>query len=99
MAYASAYAVAAKLLTKLGVGELALLVADRSATAAVEADSLEARGLAAYHVACALLRLDRPEDTADLAVAMAAWRTGRSIGLGNWCETVASGRCVRIDGR
>ncbi|GAA5199698.1 hypothetical protein GCM10023322_75960 [Rugosimonospora acidiphila] len=75
MAYPSAYAVAAKLLTKLGVGELALPVADRSATA-VEADSLEARGLAAYHVACALLRLDRPEDTADLAVAMAAWPYG-----------------------
>lgn len=71
MVYASAYGVAAKLLTKLGAGDLALLVADRSATAAVDADSLTARGLAAYQVACALLRADRPEDAEHLAVTMA----------------------------
>jgi transcriptional regulator with XRE-family HTH domain len=35
LAYVSAYAVAAKLVTKLGAGDLALLAADRAATAAV----------------------------------------------------------------
>src|SRR5262249_44835675 len=40
LGYASAYAVAAKLLTKMGAGDLALLAADRSATAAVDADEL-----------------------------------------------------------
>lgn len=69
--YVSAYAVAAKLLTKMGAGDLALLAADRCATGAVEADSVTARGLAAYQVACALLRGDRPEDAEHLAVRMA----------------------------
>ncbi|MDQ7910744.1 hypothetical protein RB614_40250 [Phytohabitans sp. ZYX-F-186] len=69
--YVSAYAVAAKLLTKMGAGDLALLAADRCATAAVDADSLAARGMAAYQVVCALLRSDRPEDAESLAVRMA----------------------------
>jgi transcriptional regulator with XRE-family HTH domain len=69
--YADAYGVAAKLLTKMGAGELALLAADRSATAAVDADELATRGLSAYHVVCALLREDRPEDAEHLAVTMA----------------------------
>jgi transcriptional regulator with XRE-family HTH domain len=71
LGYAEAYGVAAKLLTKLGAGDLAMLAADRSATAAVDADELAARGLAAYHVVCALLRNDRPEDAEHLAVTMA----------------------------
>jgi transcriptional regulator with XRE-family HTH domain len=46
LCYTSAYVVAAKLLTKLGVADLAMLAADRCVTAAVDADSLSARGLA-----------------------------------------------------
>jgi len=71
LGYASAYAVAAKLLTKVGAGDLSLLAADRCATAAVEADSMTARGMAAYQVVCALLRSERPEDAEPLAVGMA----------------------------
>jgi transcriptional regulator with XRE-family HTH domain len=69
--YVSAYAVASKLLTKMGAGDLALLAADRCATAAVDAESLAARGMTAYQVVCALLRSDRPEDAESLAVRMA----------------------------
>jgi transcriptional regulator with XRE-family HTH domain len=72
LSYVSAYVVAAKLLTKMGASDLALLAADRCATAALEADSDEAQGLAAYQVVCALLKADRPEDAEDLAVRMAA---------------------------
>jgi transcriptional regulator with XRE-family HTH domain len=69
--YVSAYTVAAKLLTKLGAGDLALLAADRCATAAVDADSLAARGMAAYQVVCALLRAERVREAERLAVSMA----------------------------
>jgi transcriptional regulator with XRE-family HTH domain len=69
--YTSAYVVAAKLLTKLGVADLAMLAADRCATAAVDADSLSARGLAAYQVVCALLRADRSDEAERLAVSTA----------------------------
>ncbi|RSM61792.1 transcriptional regulator, partial [Actinoplanes sp. ATCC 53533] len=71
LGYSSAYAVAAKLLTKVGAGDLSLLAADRCASAAVEADSMTARGMAAYQVVCALLRSERPEDAEPLAVRMA----------------------------
>jgi hypothetical protein len=72
LSYASSYVVAAKLLTKMGAADLAQLAADRCATAALDADSLEAQGMAAYQVVCALLRGDRPEDAEDLAIKMAA---------------------------
>lgn len=71
LSYVSAYVVAAKLVTKLGAGDLAILAADRAATAAVDADSLSARGLAAYQVACALLRMDQLDDAERVAVIMA----------------------------
>lgn len=71
LGYSAAYHVAAKLLTKLGSGDLSMLAADRCASAAVEADSVAARGMAAYQVVCALLRSDRPEDAEPLAVGMA----------------------------
>jgi transcriptional regulator with XRE-family HTH domain len=71
LGYASAYVVAAKLLTKLGAADLAMLAADRCATAAVDADSLSARGLAAYQVVCALLRADRSDEAERLAVSTA----------------------------
>jgi len=69
--YVSAYVGAAKLLTKLGVTDLAVVAADRAATIAVEADSLEAQGMAAYQVVCALLRADHTEEAERLAVSMA----------------------------
>jgi transcriptional regulator with XRE-family HTH domain len=69
--YVSAYVGAAKLLTKLGVTDLAVVAADRAATIAVEADSLGARGIAAYQVVCALLRADHTEEAERLAVRMA----------------------------
>lgn len=69
--YVSAYTVTAKLLTKMGAGDLAILAADRCATAAIDADSLAARGMAAYQVVCALMRNDRVEDAERLAVRMA----------------------------
>jgi transcriptional regulator with XRE-family HTH domain len=71
LGYVSAYVVAAKLLTKLGVADLSVLAADRSSTVAVDADSTVARGMAAYQVACALLRSDRSEDAEHIAVGMA----------------------------
>jgi len=70
-AYVSAYVGAAKLLTKLGVADLAAVAADRAATIAVEANSLAARGMAAYQVVCALLRADRTAEAERLAVDMA----------------------------
>jgi len=69
--YVSAYVAAAKLMTKLGVTDLAAVAADRAATIAVEADSLAARGMAAYQVVCALLRADRTAEAERLAVEMA----------------------------
>lgn len=69
--YVSAYVAAAKLLTKLGIADLAAVAADRAATVAVETDSLELRGLAAYQVVCALLRADRAEEAERLALRMA----------------------------
>lgn len=69
--YVSAYVGAAKLLTKLGVTDLAVVAADRAATIAVEADSLSARGMAAYQVVCALLRDDHTDEAERLAVSMA----------------------------
>src|SRR4051812_4347289 len=71
LAYVSAYAVAAKLVTKIGAGDLALLAADRAATAAVDAESRTARGMAGYQVACALLQADQVEDGERLAVNLA----------------------------
>jgi hypothetical protein len=70
-AYVLAYVGAAKLLTKLGVIDLAVVAADRAATIAVEADSLSARGMAAYQVVCALLRADHTDEAERLAVGMA----------------------------
>jgi transcriptional regulator with XRE-family HTH domain len=71
LAYVSAYVLGAKLVTKLGVTDLAMLAADRAASAAYAAGSDMAVGLATYQVACALLRADQPQDAESLAVAMA----------------------------
>lgn len=69
--YVAAYVGAAKLLTKLGVTDLAVVAADRAATLAVEADSLTAQGMAAYQVVCALLRADHTDQAERLALRMA----------------------------
>ena len=69
--YVSAYVVAAKLLTKVGATDLAIIAADRAATKAIEADSMIARGMAAYQVVCALSRADLSDQAEHLAVGMA----------------------------
>lgn len=71
LAYIYAYVVTSKLLTKLGVTDLAMLSADRAASASMESASLVAKALSAYQVVCALLRADRPDDAEHLAVTMA----------------------------
>ncbi|MGL5825090.1 MAG: helix-turn-helix domain-containing protein [Nocardioides sp.] len=71
LGYVSAYVVAAKLLTKLGATDLALIAADRAANRAMASDSHVARGTSAYQVVCALLRADRTDDAEHLAVGMA----------------------------
>ena len=71
LAYVSTYVAAAKLVTKLGATDLAMLAADRAANAAHTSDSDVAAGMAAYQVACALLRADQPQDAEHLAVGMA----------------------------
>ena len=71
LAYVSAYVAGAKLLTKLGSGDLAALAADRAAMAAGATDSLAAQGMAIYQVVCALLRVDRTDEADPLAVMMA----------------------------
>jgi transcriptional regulator with XRE-family HTH domain len=69
--YFASYLVAAKLLTKMGVEDLALTAADRCAIAAQEIDRDQERALAAYQVACALLRAGRREDAEHLAITAA----------------------------
>jgi transcriptional regulator with XRE-family HTH domain len=71
LGYVSAYVVAAKLLTKVGATELAMVAADRAATGAIEADSASARGMAAYQVACSMLRNERSDEAEHVAVGMA----------------------------
>jgi len=76
LAYVSAYVAAAKLVTKLGASDLAILAADRAANAAVDAESLAARGMAGYQVVCALLRADQLDDAERIAVQLAGELTG-----------------------
>ena len=76
LAYVSAYVAAAKLVTKLGASDLAILAADRAANAAVDAESLSARGMAGYQVVCALLRADQLDDAERIAVQLAEELTG-----------------------
>jgi hypothetical protein len=71
LAYVSAYVVAAKLLTKLGMADMASLAADRAAMSAGSTDSRVAQGMALYQVVCALLRAGRTDEGEQLAVRMA----------------------------
>jgi transcriptional regulator with XRE-family HTH domain len=65
------YVAAAKLLTKTGDGHLAWLAADRASMAAVRLDSTVLKGLAAYQVTTALLKLDRLDEAERVALAAA----------------------------
>lgn len=65
------YVAAAKLVTKVGDGQLAWIAADRAVTAALRAESDSHKAMAAYQVACAFLKLDRIERAEQIAVAAA----------------------------
>ncbi|NDL60190.1 helix-turn-helix domain-containing protein [Phytoactinopolyspora mesophila] len=67
----STYAVAAKLLTKVGEAELAWVCADRAATAAMVADSTSAKSAAAYQLVGAMLAAGEKEPAECLAVRTA----------------------------
>jgi hypothetical protein len=71
LAYVAVYVAGAKLLTKLGSGDLAAIAADRAAMTAGATDSPTAQGMSIYQVVCALLRADRTDEAESLAVAMA----------------------------
>ena len=71
LSYVDAYVVASKLLTKLGVGELGAVAADRAAMAAGRADSPATQGMAIYQVVTALLRSDQIDQAEQLAMRMA----------------------------
>ena len=63
----SVYVATAKLVTKVGDGELAWLTADRAANAALHAESPTLGAAAAYQVACAFLKNDRLEEAETIA--------------------------------
>jgi transcriptional regulator with XRE-family HTH domain len=65
------YLATAKLLTKTGDGYLAWIAADRAALAAIRLNSPARKGLAAYQVTCALLKVDRIEEAEHVALAAA----------------------------
>lgn len=71
LSYVDTYVVASKLLTKLGVGDLGAVAADRAAMAAGRADSPAAQGMAIYQVVTALLRSDQVDQAEQLAMRMA----------------------------
>ncbi len=71
LVYVEAYVLAAKLVTKLGDGELATVAADRCVNVAVVTGSQVAVSLAMYQVAAALLRGDRVADAERVVMAMA----------------------------
>jgi transcriptional regulator with XRE-family HTH domain len=72
------YAVAAKLLTKVGEGHLAWLAADRATHAAMTADSVTAQGVAAYQVVCALLEDEQIDQAERAAVSFAERLTAQA---------------------
>lgn len=72
LSYVETYVVASKLLTKLGVGDLGAVTADRAAMAAGRANSASAQGMAVYQVVTALLRSDQVDQAEQLAMRMTA---------------------------
>jgi transcriptional regulator with XRE-family HTH domain len=71
LSYVEVYVVASKLLTKLGVGDLGAVTADRAAMTAGRTDSPVAQGMAIYQVVTALLRSDQVDQAEQLAMRMA----------------------------
>lgn len=71
LSYVDTYVVASKLLTKLGVGDLGAVAADRAAMAAGRAESPAAQGMAIYQVVTALLRSDQVDQAEQLTMRMA----------------------------
>lgn len=71
LSYVESYVVASKLLTKLGVGDLGAVTADRAAMAAGRTDSDVAQGMAIYQVVTALLRSDQVDQAEQLSMRMA----------------------------
>jgi hypothetical protein len=71
LSYVESYVVASKLLTKLGVGDLGAVTADRAAMMAGRTDSDVAQGMAIYQVVTALLRSDQVDQAEQLAMRMA----------------------------
>lgn len=69
--YIDVYAAASRLLTKLGVGDLGAVTADRAAMAAARTESLVAQGVAMYQVVTALLRGHQVEDAERVAMRTA----------------------------
>lgn len=65
------YVAAAKLVTKVGDGQLAWLAADRSAGAAMRAESEPLKAMAAYQVTCAFLKMDRLDQAERIAISTA----------------------------
>lgn len=65
------YVAAAKLVTKVGDGQLAWIAADRAVAAALRSESPALQAMAAYQVACAFLKLDRVDDAERVAVTTA----------------------------
>ena len=72
LSYVETYVVVSKLLTKLGVGDLGAVTADRAAMAAGRANSPAAQGMAVYQVVTALLRSDQIDQAEQLSMRMAA---------------------------
>ena len=75
LSYVEVYVVASKLLTKMGVGDLGAVTADRAAMAAGRTDSLVAQGMAIYQVVTALLRSDQIDQAEQLAMRMSTQLT------------------------
>lgn len=71
LSYVDVYVVASKLLTKLGVGDLGAVTADRAAMAAGRTDAPIAQGMAIYQVVTALLRSDQVDQAEQLSMRMA----------------------------
>lgn len=71
LSYVDIYVVASKLLTKIGVGDLGAVTADRAAMAAGRTDSPVTQGMAIYQVVAALLRSDQVDQAEQLAMRMA----------------------------
>lgn len=65
------YVATAKLVTKVGDGQLAWIAADRAATAAIRSESPILQAMAAYQVACAFLKSDRVEKAEHVAITTA----------------------------